>query len=253
METLSFDEQVKVTARCDAGGITGADMVLCCVKSTDTTAAAAEMAPHLAPGAIVLSLQNGYDNAQRLQELLGRPVHPAVVYVATEMAGPGHLRHHGRGELVIGPFDGSAAVVAEFALAGVPVQISDNVAGALWVKLIINCVYNGLSAITQLPYGRIAPGEGIAGVMDDIVAECLAVAQADGVTVPGDIRAAVAGISKSMATQKSSTAHDVARGRKSEIDHINGYVLKRGAALGIATPVNRTIHALVRLLENRQG
>jgi 2-dehydropantoate 2-reductase len=253
METLSFDEQVKVTARCDAGGITGADMVLCCVKSTDTTVAAAEMAPHLAPGAIVLSLQNGYDNAQRLQELLGRPVHPAVVYVATEMAGPGHLRHHGRGELVIGPFDGSAAVVAEFALAGVPVQISDNVAGALWVKLIINCVYNGLSAITQLPYGRIAPGEGIAGVMDDIVAECLAVAQADGVTVPGDIRAAVAGISKSMATQKSSTAHDVARGRKSEIDHINGYVLKRGAALGIATPVNRTIHALVRLLENRQG
>lgn len=253
METLSFDEQVKVTARCDAGGITGADMVLCCVKSTDTTVAAAEMAPHLAPGAIVLSLQNGYDNAQRLQELLGRPVHPAVVYVATEMAGPGHLRHHGRGELVIGPFDGSAAVVAEFALAGVPVQISDNVAGALWVKLIINCVYNGLSAITQLPYGRIAPGEGIAGVMDDIVAECLAVAQADGVTVPGDIRAAVAGIAKSMATQKSSTAHDVARGRKSEIDHINGYVLKRGAALGIATPVNRTIHALVRLLENRQG
>jgi 2-dehydropantoate 2-reductase len=253
METLSFDEQVKVTARCDAGGITGADMVLCCVKSTDTTVAAAEMAPHLAPGAIVLSLQNGYDNAQRLQELLGRPVHPAVVYVATAMAGPGHLRHHGRGELVIGPFDGSAAVVAEFALAGVPVQISDNVAGALWVKLIINCVYNGLSAITQLPYGRIAPGEGIAGVMDDIVAECLAVAQADGVTVPGDIRAAVAGIAKSMATQKSSTAHDVARGRKSEIDHINGYVLKRGAALGIATPVNRTIHALVRLLENRQG
>jgi 2-dehydropantoate 2-reductase len=56
-----------------------------------------------------------------------------------------------------------------------------------------------------------------------------------------------------MATQKSSTAHDVARGRKSEIDHINGYVLKRGVALGIATPVNRTIHALVRLLENRQG
>jgi 2-dehydropantoate 2-reductase len=253
METLSFDEQVKVTARCDAGGITGADMVLCCVKSTDTTVAAAEMAPHLAPGAIVLSLQNGYDNAQRLQELLGRPVHPAVVYVATEMAGPGHLRHHGRGELVIGPFEGSAAVVAEFALAGVPVQISDNVAGALWVKLIINCVYNGLSAITQLPYGRIAPGEGIAGVMDDIVAECLAVAQADGVTVPGDIRAAVAGIARTMATQKSSTAHDVARGRKSEIDHINGYVLKRGAALGIATPVNRTIHALVRLLENRQG
>jgi 2-dehydropantoate 2-reductase len=252
METLSFQEHVRVTARTDAASIAGADMVLCCVKSTDSLQAAAEMAPHLSPDAIVLSLQNGYDNAERLQAALGRPVHPAVVYVATEMAGPGHLRHHGRGELVIGPFARGADVIAEFALAGVPVTISDNVAGALWAKLIINCVYNGLSAITQLPYGRIAPGEGIAGVMDDIVAECLAVAQADGVAVPGEIRAAVAGIAISMATQKSSTAHDVARGRKSEIDHINGYVLRRGATLGIATPVNRTIHALVRLLEGNR-
>jgi 2-dehydropantoate 2-reductase len=252
METQSFQEHVRVAARTDAAGIAGADMVLCCVKSTDTLQAAAEMAPHLAPDAIVLSLQNGYDNAERLQAALERPVHPAVVYVATEMAGPGHLRHHGRGELVIGPFDRSAEVIAEFALAGVQVTVSGNVAGALWAKLIINCVYNGLSAITQLPYGRIAPGEGIAGVMDDIVAECLAVARADGVTVPGDIRAAVAGIAVSMATQKSSTAHDVARGRKSEIDHLNGYVVRRGTALGIATPVNRTIHALVRLLEGNR-
>jgi 2-dehydropantoate 2-reductase len=251
METQRFDERVRIGASTDPSGIAGAGMVLCCVKSTDTAQAAAEMAPHLAPDAIVLSLQNGYDNAERLQQALGRPVHPAVVYVATEMAGPGHLRHHGRGELVIGPFPESAAVIAEFALAGVPVSTSDNVAGALWAKLIINCVYNGLSAITQLPYGRIAQGEGIAGVMEDIVAECLDVAQADGVAVPGDIRAAVVGIAKSMATQKSSTALDVARGRKSEIDHINGYVLRRAAIHGIATPVNRAIHALVRLLEQR--
>ena len=251
MDTQTFREHVRIEARTDAAGIAGADLVLCCVKSTDTLQAAAEMAPHLAPGAILLSLQNGYDNAQRLQEALGRPVHPAVVYVATEMAGPGHLRHHGRGELVIGPFPGSDKVVALFATAGVPVQVSDNVAGALWAKLVINCVYNALSAITQLPYGRIAPGEGIAGVMEDIVAECLAVARADGVEVPGDIRAAVAAISRSMATQISSTAHDVARGKKSEIDQINGYVMRRGAALGIATPVNRVLHALVKLLEER--
>lgn len=251
MDTLGFQEHVRVAASTEAAGVAGARMVLCCVKSTDTLQAAAEMAPHLADDVMLLSLQNGYDNAERLQAALGRPVHAAVVYVATEMAGPGHLRHHGRGELVIGPFTGSAEVVAEFAAAGVPVQVSDNVAGALWAKLIINCAYNALSAITQLPYGRIALGEGIAGVMADIVAECLAVAQADGVMVPGDTRAAVAGIARSMATQKSSTAHDVARGKRSEIDHLNGYVLRRGEALGIATPVNRVLHALVRLLEAR--
>lgn len=249
METRSFDERVPVAADTDPAAIAGAGLVLCCVKSNDTGRAAADMAPHLGPETIVLSLQNGYDNAERLQQALGRPVHPAVVYVATEMAGPGHLRHHGRGELVIGPFAGSGAVVAEFALAGVPVGISDNVPGQLWAKLIINCAYNGLSAITQLPYGRIAAGEHVAEVLDDIVAECLTVARADGIDVPDDIRAAVAGIALSMATQKSSTAHDVARGRHSEIDYLNGYVLRRAAAHGLQAPVNRTILALVRLLE----
>lgn len=249
METRSFDERVPVAADTDPAAIAGAGLVLCCVKSNDTGRAAADMAPHLGPETIVLSLQNGYDNAERLQQALGRPVHPAVVYVATEMAGPGHLRHHGRGELVIGPFAGSSAVVAEFALAGVPVGISDNVPGQLWAKLIINCAYNGLSAITQLPYGRIAAGEHVAEVLDDIVGECLAVARAEGIDVQDDIRAAVAGIARSMATQKSSTAHDVARGRRSEIDYLNGYVLRRAAAHGIRTPVNRTILALVRLLE----
>lgn len=249
METRSFDERVPVAADTDPAAIAGAGLVLCCVKSNDTGRAAADIAPYLAPEAIVLSLQNGYDNAERLQLALGRPVHPAVVYVATEMAGPGHLRHHGRGELVIGPFAGSSAVVAEFALAGVPVGISDNVPGQLWAKLIINCAYNGLSAITQLPYGRIAAGEHVTEVLDDIVSECLAVAQAEGIDVQDDIRAAVAGIALSMATQKSSTAHDVARGRRSEIDYLNGYVLRRAAAHGLQAPVNRTILALVRLLE----
>jgi 2-dehydropantoate 2-reductase len=237
----------------DACSVKGVQLVLCCVKSTDTGSAAAEMAPHLEPDAIILSLQNGVDNAERLQALLGREVAPAVVYVATEMAGPGHVRHHGRGELVIGPSAASDELAKLFAAAGVPVQVSDNVVGALWAKLVINCAYNALSAITQLPYGRIAQGEGVAGVMEDIVAECLAVARAEGVPVPGDIREAVAGISRSMATQISSTAHDVARGKRSEIDHLNGHVVRRGEALGIATPVNRVLHTLVKLLEGRSA
>ena len=77
MDTQTFREHVPVGTALDAGGVQGAQLVLCCVKSTDTAHAAAEMAPHLAPDAIVLSLQNGYDNAARLQALLGRAVHPA--------------------------------------------------------------------------------------------------------------------------------------------------------------------------------
>ncbi|MDO8348231.1 MAG: 2-dehydropantoate 2-reductase, partial [Rugosibacter sp.] len=141
MDTKSFQEHVPLQAATYANGIEGAQLVLCCVKSTDTEIAGLQMKPHLAPGAVVLSLQNGYDNAERLQAVLGHEVMPAVVYVATEMAGPGHVKHHGRGELVIGPSATSQELAALFAAAEVPVQISANVAGALWAKLIINCAY----------------------------------------------------------------------------------------------------------------
>ena len=81
----------------------GAEIVLFSVKSTDTEAAGNALAPYLERDAAILTLQNGVDNAERLAATLGREVTPAVVYVAVEMAGPGHVRHHGRGELVIGP------------------------------------------------------------------------------------------------------------------------------------------------------
>ncbi len=251
LDTQTFKAHVPLQASSEASGLKGAALVLCCVKSTDTGSAAVAMAPHLAPDAIVLSLQNGVDNAERLQESLGREVFPAVVYVATEMAGPGHVRHHGRGDLVIGPSAASAELAKLFVDAGVPVQISGNVMGELWAKLILNCAYNALSAITQLPYGRLVQGEGVEEVMRDVVQECLAVAQGEGVSVPGNIWEAVQHIARTMPAQFSSTAQDLARQKRSEIDHLNGYVLKKGQALAIPTPVNRALHAIVKLLEGR--
>jgi 2-dehydropantoate 2-reductase len=253
LDTQTFRTHVPMQASAEASAVRGARLVLVCVKSTDTAGAAADMAPHLETDARVLSLQNGVDNAERLEALLGREVWPAVVYVAAEMAGPGHVKHHGRGELVIGPSAASGDLVALFGAADVPVQVSDNVAGALWAKLILNCAYNALSAITQLPYGRLVAGEGVEDVMRDAVRECLAVAEAAGICVPGDTWEAVQRIARTMPTQFSSTAQDLARGKRSEIDHLNGYVLRRGKALGVATPVNRVLHSLVKLLESRSA
>jgi 2-dehydropantoate 2-reductase len=178
---------------------------------------------------------------------------PVVVYVATEMAGPGHLKHHGRGELVIGPSQASQKLAKLFGDAGVPTQISDNVAGALWAKLILNCAYNALSAITQMPYGRLVQGEGVEDLMRDVMEECLAVAQAEGVTVPGGMWEAVQNIARTMPGQFSSTAQDLARQKRSEIDHLNGYILRMGTSSGIATPVNRALYAVVKLLESRSA
>jgi 2-dehydropantoate 2-reductase len=251
LQTREFEERVPVRASTRADAVRGAQLVFFCVKSTDTETAGAEMAPYLDAGALVLSLQNGFDNAARLQKLVRSRVAPAVVYVATEMAGPGHVRHHGRGELVVAPEVAAGEVAAAFRAAGVPLQPSDNVAGALWMKLIVNCAYNALSAITQLPYGRLVQGEGIEAVMRDVVDECLAVARAAAVAVPGDAHDTVRRIAATMPTQYSSTAQDLSRGKRSEIDHLNGYVVRRGAELGVATPVNRTLHALVKLMEKR--
>lgn len=247
----SLPARIAVQASTDASATRQAQWVLCCVKAGDTEQAAAELAPHLAPDALLLSLQNGVDNAERLRARLPQRVLPAVVYVAAEMTGPGQVRHHGGGELLIGAGADSTAIAAVFAGAGVAVRVVADVAGALWAKLIVNCAYNALSAITQLPYGVLVRGEGVERVMHEVVQECLAVAQGLGVAVPGDIGERVAGIARTMPTQLSSTAHDLARGRRSEIDHLNGYVVRQGLALGLATPTNRVLHSLVRLLESR--
>jgi 2-dehydropantoate 2-reductase len=251
LETQSFDERIRVAASTEGRAVQGAQLVLFCVKSNDTESGAAVIKPHLAPDALVLSLQNGVDNADRLRTLLRQEIAAAVVYIGTEMAGPGHVRHHGRGELVIEPSKGSDDVARALIAAGVPTEISDNVRGALWAKLILNCAYNALSGIAQLPYGRLVKAEGITAVIRDLVDECVAVAKADGVTIPGDVDAAVRKIVETMPSQYSSTAQDLARGKRSEIDHLNGLIVRRGAALGVATPANRLLHAVVKLIESK--
>jgi 2-dehydropantoate 2-reductase len=255
-ESKSFSENVRTEASTSAAAVQGASLVLFCVKSTDTESAAEQIAPHLDAGAVVVNLQNGVDNTERIRARVRNPVIPAVVYVATEMAGPGHLKHHGRGDLVIGGLNDRQALerLKElFDSAGVPVSISDNVDGELWAKLVVNCAYNALSAISQLPYGKLIEGPGVREVMRDVVEETLAVAKASGVRMAPDLLAGTYRIAEAMPAQYSSTAQDLARGKPTEIDHLNGFVVRRGEALGVATPANRALHALVKLLESKKG
>lgn len=254
LQTQAFDESVPMRASVDPAAVAGADWVLCCVKSGDTEAAAAALQPHLALGVQLLSLQNGMGNAERLQALLPQQrVQPVLVYAAVELAGPGHLRHHGRGELVLGAGPDSAAVASLFAGVGVPVQVLPDLRAAQWSKLVVNCAYNALSAISHLPYGRMIRGPGIEATMREAVAECLAVARAEGVSLPADLWPQVRALADAMPTQQSSTAQDLARGRRSEIDQLNGWLVRRGEALGVPTPVNRALHGLVKLLEDPPG
>ena len=252
LQTLTFDEVVRPQASELPSAVADANVVLFAVKSTDTEAAGLQIRPHLQPGALVLCLQNGVDNAERLRAVLpGVDVAAAAVYVATEMAGPGHLRHHGRGELIIEPSPHSAALAHALQAAGVPTQISAQVRNVLWTKLVINCAYNGLSAIGQIAYGALLQRPGLPQVLQDLVAECRAVAAAEGVVLPDDLEVSVRAIAHSMATQMSSTAHDLHRGKPTEIDFLNGHIVRRGELLGVPTPANRLLWAAVKLLEDR--
>ena len=252
---------VSLAASTDLAVAGGADLVLFCVKSPDTDGVARQLAPLLKPDALVISLQNGVDNAETLARHLTQAVAPAAVYVATAMPAPGEVHHHGQGHLVIGPINAAAAadaalmsrlqsVVDLFASAEVSVRVSPDVFGELWRKLIVNCAYNAVSGLTRQPYGRMADLPAIVDLQRAVVREVVAVARAGGQTIDLDASmAAMAAIATTMPGQRSSTAQDMARGRLTEIDHLNGFVVRRGAELGVPTPLNQALHALVKLVD----
>lgn len=251
-ESGGAQDHIPVQATTEASGVADADVVLFCVKSTDTEAAGQSIASYLKRDATVLCLQNGVDNAERLQPLIASVAVPAAVYVAVEMAGPGHVRHHGRGELIIGASQASTDIARQFGAASIPTTVSDRVTDTLWTKLTTNCAYNALSAVAELPYGPMLEVQGVADVIRIVIDECAAVARALGVSLPHDITEMVLALAGTMPLQYSSTAQDLARGKPSEIDHLNGYVVRKGAEFGIPTPANLALLVMVRLREARQ-
>jgi 2-dehydropantoate 2-reductase len=171
------------------------------------------------------------------------------------------LRHNGRGDLVIGePAARKAgnALLAEFAAwlsaRGVPARVSDNVEGELWWKLVLNCAYNAVSALGQSRYGAMMAMPQVRQVMSDAVREIVALAEARGVRIAmADPVEAVLRFGELMPQTWSSTAQDLARGRPTEIEYLNGYIVRACDALGLPAPVNRTLYALVKLKEAQQS
>lgn len=253
-----IDDPVALTASTDPSIVRGADVVLLSVKSFDSASAAREIAPFLDAECLLVSMQNGVENPSIIAPLVPCAVLPAVVYVAAEMTAAHEVTHSGRGDLVIGEaaLAGhrsrvSARAFAQLAeRAGVACRVSDNIDGEAWEKLAMNCALNAISALTRARYGTIHDFAPTHAVLDQAVLEVDAVARAAGVHIPvDDLRAAASRLSVAMSRATSSTAQDIARSKRTEIDALNGYIARRGAELGVPTPVNSTLHALVRLLE----
>ncbi len=262
-EGLEFQEKLRVEASTDVSSVSATEVVLICVKTIDTATATTALARHLRPEAVIVSLQNGVENASVIRQALrdaGRStlpaVLPSVVYVAAAMVTPTHLKHSGRGDLVIGPgADASLMPVIErvaqfFTRASVPCRISENIDSELWTKLVWNCAGNAVSALGRASYGLAGSLESVRQVMAAAAQEVGLVAQASGISLPvSDLMALGLKLAASLGPATSSTAQDIERGRPTEIDSLNGFIARRGAELGIPTPINRTLWALVKLRE----
>ena len=248
-------ERIRVAATTEMSAIRDCSLILFSVKANDTAETAKQIAPFLQPDATVVCLQNGVDNADRVRAATNVVTVPAVVYVAVSVPEFGRVKHLARGDLIIGPLSERTTEVANvFNRAAISCRISENIEGELWVKLLCNCALNAISALGHARYGQIVQSGDAKQLMQDVVDEVLAVARAAGVVLPGvDDResgmAAAMKIATQMADAFSSTAQDLNRGRPTEIDALNGYIVRQGAALAVPVPINRALFTLVKLAE----
>lgn len=260
LEGVRVKEHIRVRASTNMGAAGGAQLFLVCVKTTETEETATALAPLLPARAQVLSLQNGVDNCERMRVAAGLEAFAAAVYVAAEMAGPGHVRHSSRGDLVIGDPRTSATdsvpaaeleqLAALFNRAEIPCVVTRDINAELWKKLVLNCTYNAISALARARYGRIVRDAGMRTLLARVCEETVAVARAAGVNLDLAEQLSVGlKLGEMMPEALSSTAQDIARGKRTEIDSLNGHVVRLGERLGVATPINYTLYKLVKLLE----
>jgi 2-dehydropantoate 2-reductase len=256
LATRTFDARVRVETSVDPHAVARADLVLFCVKAVDTDAAARGIAPHVARDSVVLDLQNGVDNPARLRRAGIDPI-PAVVYVAAAVEQPGVVIHRGRGDLVIGHCGRAAdleRVARWLASAGIGCVVSDDVERELWIKLIANSMANATSALTGATYGALVEHAPTWRLAIEVAREGAAVARTEGHALdPDELVARSLAICRAVAGATSSTQQDLARGRPTEIDALNGYLARAGAERGIPVPVNQALSALVKLRERTDG
>ena len=252
---------VKVKAYTSCEGLLPVDLIIVLVKSYHTRAAIESAGPLIGENTLVMSIQNGLGHEEILAEVAGRNrVLAAKTYVGGVFLAPGHIISGSKGKpTYIGELDGQLtprlqAVVDEFNKANLPATASTNIYGTMWDKLLVNVSTGALCAITRLPYGWLYKVPEIEETALAAVAEGIAVARANNIKLVSEDPKyfwdlAAEGLP---AEFKTSMLQSLEKGEITEVDFINGSVVRWGERSGIATPVNKTLVALVKGIENWQ-
>ncbi|QQS13106.1 MAG: 2-dehydropantoate 2-reductase [Rhodospirillales bacterium] len=250
------DFTVRIDASDDAAKLGVADVVVFAVKLYQVEDAARAAAPMFGPATLAVSLLNGIGGPETIARVLpSATVLPGCAYVSGVIAAPGHVRYTGAmSSIVFGAPEGDAAArakAADFAArcarAGFAAEMTDDVRGALWSKLIGLCTNAALTSAARLPAGPLYSDPDVLEVAAALIAEATAVARAQGVALPDDIEASTLARLKGFPPgMYASMYHDIARGGPIEVEGLSGHIVREGRRLGVATPHHLAIYAVLK-------
>jgi len=256
VEGISGKWNAKVKATASSQDIGQADLVIITTKSYDTKSAITQAKPVISQDTAVLTLQNGIGNIEIISESVGPDnVIGGATNLGATLIDDIHVRHAGIGETIVGKLDGSNPVALRqirelFNKVRLETKISRDIKAILWSKLIINVGINALSALTRLHNGQLVEFEGTRKVLRDAVTEAVKIAKRKRIKlIYDDPLAKVEAVCEATSANVSSMLQDVLRKKRTEIDFINGVVVRLGQELGIPVPVNTLLVDLVKTIE----
>jgi 2-dehydropantoate 2-reductase len=243
--------QYQVNVLEGAGGGLRFNQALVLVKSWQTERAAKQLTEYLSAEGVALTLQNGFGNYEILKQVLGEDrVALGVTTVGAKLLEPGYVQFSGDGKVMVGGHERLDEVVEKLARAGFEVEMILDPESVLWGKLVINAAINPLTALLRVPNGELLTRPTARALMSEAVLEVVEVAKAQNVILPYDNPVEmVENVALRTATNTSSMLQDVLRGTPTEIEAINGAIIRLGESSGINTPVNRMFWRLVKSLD----
>jgi 2-dehydropantoate 2-reductase len=244
-----------VQATDDAAGIAPVDVALFAVKLWDTERAGEQLRPLVGPRTRVITVQNGIDSVERLAPILGdAAVVGGATYVVTVITEPGLIRHSSPfARIVCGRLDGRPdgvldRYVEDIRAAGIEIAVSEKIQTELWKKFVILSGSSAVTSSTRLPLGPIRSDPDTRALYFKLIGEAIEVGKAAGIAFPPNLHEEMERALESFPpTMKASMAHDLDRGNRLELDWLSGKVVALGRALGVPTPANEVIYAVLKL------